>query len=51
MAQFSDIIGLSRQATIIDLQFGSGITDMVAPTCVFLIGVLGIAKVTYGKLV
>jgi len=49
MAQFSDIIGLSRQATIMAFQFGSGITDMIAPTSGVLIGVLGIAKIPYGK--
>ena len=49
MAQFSDIIGLSRQATITAFQFGAGITDMIAPTSGVLIGVLGIAKVPYGK--
>jgi uncharacterized ion transporter superfamily protein YfcC len=49
MAQFSDIIGLSRQATIMSFQFGAGITDMIAPTSGVLIGVLGIAKVPYGK--
>ena len=49
MAQFSDIIGLSRQATITAFQFGTGITDMIAPTSGVLIGVLGIAKVPYGK--
>ncbi|MFN8256907.1 MAG: AbgT family transporter [Bacteroidales bacterium] len=49
MAQFSDIVGLSRQATITAFQFGAGITDMIAPTSGVLIGVLGIAKVPYGK--
>jgi uncharacterized ion transporter superfamily protein YfcC len=49
MAQFSDIIGLTRQATIMAFQFGSGITDMIAPTSGVLIGVLGISKVPYGK--
>lgn len=49
MAQFSDIIGLTRQATIMAFQFGAGITDMIAPTSGVLIGVLGIAKVPYGK--
>jgi uncharacterized ion transporter superfamily protein YfcC len=49
MAEFSDIIGLTRQATIMAFQFGSGITDMIAPTSGVLIGVLGIAKVPYGK--
>jgi uncharacterized ion transporter superfamily protein YfcC len=49
MAQFSDIVGLSRQATITAFQFGAGITDMIAPTSGVLIGVLGIARVPYGK--
>ena len=49
MAQFSDIIGISRQATITAFQFGAGITDMIAPTSGVLIGVLGIAKVPYVK--
>jgi uncharacterized ion transporter superfamily protein YfcC len=49
MAEFSDIVGLSRQATITAFQFGAGITDMIAPTSGVLIGVLGIAKVPYGK--
>jgi uncharacterized ion transporter superfamily protein YfcC len=49
MSQFSDVIGLSRQATIIAFQFGAGFTDMIAPTSGVLIGVLGIAKISYGK--
>lgn len=49
MAEFSDIVGLSRQATITAFQFGAGLTDMIAPTSGVLIGVLGIAKVPYGK--
>jgi uncharacterized ion transporter superfamily protein YfcC len=49
MVQFSDIIGLSRQATITAFQFGAGITDMIAPTSGVLIGVLGIARVPYAK--
>jgi len=49
MAQFSDIIGLSRQATIMAFQFGAGFTDMIAPTSGVLIGVLGIAKIPYIK--
>lgn len=49
MAQFSDVIGLTRQATIMAFQFGAGFTDMIAPTSGVLIGVLGIAKIPYAK--
>ena len=46
MAEFSDIVGLSRQATIMAFQFGAGFTDMIAPTSGVLIGVLGNGKDT-----
>jgi uncharacterized ion transporter superfamily protein YfcC len=49
MAQFSDIVGLSRQATIVAFQFGAGFTDMIAPTSGVLIGVLGMARIPYVK--
>jgi len=49
MAEFSDIVGLSRQATIVAFQFGAGFTDMIAPTSGVLIGVLGMARVPYVK--
>ncbi len=49
MTDFSDIIGLSRQAMITAFQFGAGFTDMVAPTSGVLIGVLGIARIPYAK--
>ena len=49
MAEFSDIVGLSRQATIVAFQFGAGFTDMIAPTSGVLIGVLGMARIPYVK--
>ena len=49
MVEFSDIIGISRQATIVAFQFGAGFTDMVAPTSGVLIGVLGMARIPYVK--
>ena len=49
MAEFSDIIGLTRQATIVAFQFGAGFTDMIAPTSGVLIGVLGMARIPYVK--
>lgn len=47
MAPFSDIIGLSRQATIMAYQFGDGFTNMITPTSAVLMGALGVAKVPY----
>ncbi|MDR2585391.1 MAG: AbgT family transporter [Prevotellaceae bacterium] len=49
MAPFSDLIGLSRQATVMAFQFGDGFTNMITPTSGVLIGVLGIARIPYGK--
>jgi uncharacterized ion transporter superfamily protein YfcC len=47
MAPFSDVIGLSRQATVMAFQFGDGFTNMITPTSAVLIGALGIAKIPY----
>jgi uncharacterized ion transporter superfamily protein YfcC len=49
MAPFSDLIGLSRQATVMAFQFGDGFTNMITPTSPVLIGVLGVAKISYSK--
>lgn len=48
MAPFSDVIGLSRQATVMAFQFGDGFTNMITPTSGVLMGILGIARVPYG---
>ncbi len=47
MAPFSDLIGISRQATVMAFQFGDGFTNMITPTSGVLIGCLGIAKIPY----
>ncbi len=47
MAPFSDVVGLSRQATVMAYQFGDGITNMITPTSAVLIGALGIARIPY----
>ena len=47
MAPFSDLIGLSKQATVMAFQFGDGFTNMITPTSGVLIGALGIARIPY----
>lgn len=47
MAPFSDVIGISRQATVMAFQFGDGFTNMITPTSAILIGALGIARIPY----
>lgn len=49
MAEFSDIIGVHRQITVLAFQFGDGFTNMITPTSGVLIGVLGVARIPYSK--
>ena len=47
MAPFSDVIGISRQATVMAFQFGDGLTNMITPSSGVLMGALGIARIPY----
>ena len=49
MAPFSDLIDISRQATVMAFQFGDGFTNMITPTSGVLIAVLGVARIPYDK--
>ncbi|MCR4660069.1 MAG: AbgT family transporter [Bacteroidales bacterium] len=48
MAQFADLINVSRQTTVLAFQFGDGFTNMITPTSGVLIGCLGVARIPYG---
>ena len=49
MAPFSDLIGVSRQATVLAFQFGDGFTNMITPCSGVLMAVLSVAKIPYEK--
>lgn len=49
MAPFSDMIGVSRQATVMAFQFGDGFTNMITPCSGVLMAVLSVARVSYGR--
>lgn len=49
MAPFSDLVGVSRQATVLAFQFGDGFTNMITPISGVLLAVLGIARVPYTR--
>ena len=49
MAPFSDLIGVSRQATVLAFQFGDGITNMITPCSGVLLAVLSVARIPYEK--
>jgi uncharacterized ion transporter superfamily protein YfcC len=47
LSQFSDLINVSRQTTVLAFQFGDGFTNMITPVSGVLIGCLGIARIPY----
>ena len=49
MAPFSDMIGVSRQATVLAFQFGDGFTNMITPCSGVLMAVLSVARIPYEK--
>lgn len=49
LAPLSDLIGVSRQATVMAFQFGDGFTNLITPTSGVLIGCLGMAKIPFSK--
>ncbi len=49
MSQISDLVGISRQTTVVVFQLGDGFTNMLTPTSGVLIGVLGVARIPYEK--
>lgn len=49
LAPLGDLIGVSRQLTVLIFQFGDGFSNIVFPTSGILIACLGIAGVPFGK--
>ncbi|MCP1727848.1 putative ion transporter superfamily protein YfcC [Natronospira proteinivora] len=48
MAPVGDLVGVSRQVAVLAYQFGDGFANMIVPTNAVLMGILGIAGVSYG---
>ncbi|MDH5604785.1 MAG: TIGR00366 family protein, partial [Cyclobacteriaceae bacterium] len=49
MAPLADLSGISRQVAVLAYQFGDGFTNMLVPTNPVLMGILGIAGISYAK--
>jgi uncharacterized ion transporter superfamily protein YfcC len=49
LVPMSDILGLSRQVTVLAYQYGAGLTDLVTPTNGALMAVLIAAEVRYER--
>lgn len=49
LSDISDMVGLSRQATVTAFHIGDGFTNLITPTSGVLIGVLEIARIPFAK--
>lgn len=49
LVPLGDIIGITRQTTIVAFQFGDGITGMIAPTSASLMGYLAVAGIPFDR--
>ncbi len=49
LVPLSDLLGLSRQVTVLAYQYGGGLCDLLAPTNGGLMAILVAARVPYGK--
>ncbi len=47
MAPLGDLLGVTRQVSVLAFQLGDGITNLVVPTSAVLMGVLGAAKLDW----
>ena len=47
LVPLSDLIGLSRQVTVLAYQYGAGLTDLITPTNGALMAILAAARVRY----
>ncbi|MFW5816442.1 MAG: YfcC family protein [Wenzhouxiangella sp.] len=49
MAPLGDLVGVSRQVSVLAYQLGDGLTNMIIPTNAILMGILGMAGISYAK--
>lgn len=49
MAPLADLVGVSRQIAVLAFQMGAGFVDAFTPVSASLIGVLGVARLDWGK--
>ncbi len=49
MAPLGDLVGLTRQVSVLAYQFGDGFTNILVPTNAVLVGILAIARVPYDR--
>ena len=45
----ADLAGVTRQVSVLAFQLGDGMTNLIVPTSGCLLGVLGVARLEWGK--
>ncbi len=48
MAPLGDLVGVSRQVSVLAFQLGDGMTNIIVPTSAVLMGALGVCRVDWG---
>jgi uncharacterized ion transporter superfamily protein YfcC len=49
MAPLGDVVGVSRQVSVLAFQFGDGFSNMILPTNIILMAILGIAGIPFDR--
>jgi uncharacterized ion transporter superfamily protein YfcC len=49
MAPLSDVVGVTRQVAVLAFQFGDGFSNMILPTNIVLMAILGFAGIPYDR--
>jgi uncharacterized ion transporter superfamily protein YfcC len=49
MAPLADVVGLTRQVAVLAFQFGDGFSNMILPTNIVLMAILGVAGIPYDR--
>jgi uncharacterized ion transporter superfamily protein YfcC len=49
MAPLGDLVGVTRQTSVLAYQFGDGLSNMIVPTNIVLMSILGIAGIPYDR--
>jgi uncharacterized ion transporter superfamily protein YfcC len=49
MAPLGDLVGITRQVSVLAFQFGDGLANMLVPTNAVLMGILGMAAIPYDR--
>jgi uncharacterized ion transporter superfamily protein YfcC len=49
MAPLADVVGVTRQVAVLAFQFGDGFSNMILPTNIVLMAILGVAGIPYTR--